>query len=147
MNLIRGAIERPVAVIAAVLMAVLFGGVALTTIPIQLTPDVQRPIITIETDWPGASPVEVEREIAKHPDVFECAVVAAPDPEYGEAPWAFIQPHAGRSLDSEVLADALRASGLATYKIPTRFIELPEFPRVASDKIDKKALLQMAPAE
>ena len=92
-------------------------------------------------------PVEVEREIAKHPDVFECAVVAAPDPEYGEAPWAFIQPHEGRSLDPEVLADALRASGLATYKIPTRFIELGEFPRVASDKIDKKALLELAPAE
>ena len=92
-------------------------------------------------------PAEVEREIAKHPDVFECAVVAAPDPEYGEAPWAFVQPHAGRSLDAAVLADALRASGLATYKIPTRFIELSEFPRVASDKIDKKALLQMAPAE
>ncbi len=92
-------------------------------------------------------PVEVEREIAKHPDVFECAVVAAPDPEYGEAPWAFVQPHEGRSLDPEVLAEALRTSGLATYKIPTRFIELGEFPRVASDKIDKKALLQMAPAE
>ena len=92
-------------------------------------------------------PVEVEREIAKHPDVFECAVVAAPDPEYGEVPWAFIQPHEGNSLDAEVLADALRASGLATYKIPARFIELPEFPRVASDKIDKKALLLMAPAE
>ena len=92
-------------------------------------------------------PVEVEREIAKHPDVFECAVVAAPDPEYGEAPWAFVQPHAGRSLDAEALAEALRTSGLATYKIPARFIELGEFPRVASDKIDKKALLQMAPAE
>ncbi len=92
-------------------------------------------------------PVEVEREIAKHPDVFECAVVAVPDPEYGEVPWAFIQPHEGNSLDPEALSDALRSSGLATYKIPARFIELGEFPRVASDKIDKKALLQMAPAE
>ncbi|MFW5679775.1 MAG: efflux RND transporter permease subunit [Pseudomonadota bacterium] len=63
MNLIRGAIERPVAVVAAVLMAVLFGAVALVSIPIQLTPDVERPVITIETDWPGAAPAEVEREI------------------------------------------------------------------------------------
>ena len=92
-------------------------------------------------------PVEVEREIAKHPDVFECVVVAAPDPEYGEVPWAFVQTHDGKSLDAQSLADALRASGLATYKIPARFIELGEFPRVASDKIDKKALLQMALAE
>lgn len=63
MNLIRYAIERPVAVIAAVLMALLFGYLALTTIPIQLTPDVRKPVITISTAWPGAAPVEVEREI------------------------------------------------------------------------------------
>ncbi|MEZ5930584.1 MAG: efflux RND transporter permease subunit [Alphaproteobacteria bacterium] len=63
MNLIKIAIERPIAVIAAVLMAVLFGLVALTTIPIQLTPDVRKPVITIETRWPGAAPAEVEREI------------------------------------------------------------------------------------
>ena len=63
MNLIRLAIERPIAVIAAVLMAVLFGLVALTSIPIQLTPDVRKPVITITTSWPGASPAEIEREI------------------------------------------------------------------------------------
>jgi HAE1 family hydrophobic/amphiphilic exporter-1 len=63
MNLIRLAIERPVAVVAAVLMALMFGVVALTTIPIQLTPDVRQPVIMITTDWPGAAPAEVEREI------------------------------------------------------------------------------------
>ena len=63
MNLISTAINRPVAVIAAVLLALLFGLVALQTIPIQLAPDVNRPVITIETQWFGAAPVEVEREI------------------------------------------------------------------------------------
>ncbi len=63
MNLIRTAIERPIAVIAAVLLIVLFGLVALTTIPIQLAPDVNRPVITITTNWFGAAPAEVEREI------------------------------------------------------------------------------------
>jgi len=62
-NLIRVAIERPIAVIAAVLMTVLFGMVALERIPIQLAPDVNRPVITVETLWPGAAPAEVEREI------------------------------------------------------------------------------------
>ena len=61
--IIRLAIERPVAVVAAVLMVLLFGVVALYTIPIQLVPDVNRPIITVETRWAGASPAEVEREI------------------------------------------------------------------------------------
>ncbi|MGP1666429.1 MAG: efflux RND transporter permease subunit, partial [Rhodanobacter sp.] len=31
--------------------------------PMQLTPEVQTPTLTIETRWPGASPQEVEREI------------------------------------------------------------------------------------
>jgi HAE1 family hydrophobic/amphiphilic exporter-1 len=62
-GLISLAINRPVAVIAAVLMILLFGLLALNTIPIQLTPNVNRPVITIETGWQGASPSEVEREI------------------------------------------------------------------------------------
>ncbi|MCK4867701.1 MAG: efflux RND transporter permease subunit, partial [Alphaproteobacteria bacterium] len=63
MNLIRHSIQRPTAVMAAVIMAVLFGLVALKTIPIQLAPDVSRPVIRISTNWPGAAPAEVEREI------------------------------------------------------------------------------------
>ncbi|WP_424947595.1 efflux RND transporter permease subunit [Candidatus Spongiihabitans sp.] len=63
MNIIRTAIDRPVAVIAAVLLVVLFGLVALQTIPIQLAPDVNRPVITVTTNWFGAAPAEVEREI------------------------------------------------------------------------------------
>ncbi|MEM9220830.1 MAG: efflux RND transporter permease subunit [Pseudomonadota bacterium] len=63
MNVIKAAIERPIAVVAVVLMALLFGYLALTQIPIQLTPDVRKPVITVETEWAGAAPVEVEREI------------------------------------------------------------------------------------
>lgn len=63
MDIIRVAIDRPIAVVAAVLMAVLFGALALTTIPIQLIPDVRKPVIEVRTTWPGAAPIEVEREI------------------------------------------------------------------------------------
>ena len=63
MDLIRTSIYRPIAVIAAVLMTVMFGIVALERIPIQLAPDVNRPVITVTTTWPGAAPAEVEREI------------------------------------------------------------------------------------
>ncbi len=63
MNLIRLSIEKPVAVVAAVVMVVMFGFAALQTIPIQLTPDVRKPIISITTSWPRAAPAEVEREI------------------------------------------------------------------------------------
>ena len=63
MDPIRLAIERPIAVLAIVLMAVMFGALALSRIPIQLTPDVRKPVLEIETIWPGAAPAEVEREI------------------------------------------------------------------------------------
>ncbi|MEM9146901.1 MAG: efflux RND transporter permease subunit [Pseudomonadota bacterium] len=63
MDLIRIAIDRPVAVLAAVLMAMMFGVLALARIPIQLTPDVRKPVIEITTTWAGAAPAEVEREI------------------------------------------------------------------------------------
>ncbi len=63
MDLIRISIERPVAVISAVLMAVMFGIVAAQTIPIQLAPDVRNPVISIRTTWFGAAPAEIEREV------------------------------------------------------------------------------------
>ncbi|MCV3271813.1 efflux RND transporter permease subunit [Roseobacter sinensis] len=63
MDIIRFAIDRPVAVMAAVVMAVLFGVIAVTRIPIQLAPDVRKPIVVITTNWPGAAPSEIEREI------------------------------------------------------------------------------------
>ena len=63
MDPIRIAIDRPVAVMAVVVMAVLFGVIALTRIPVQLAPDVRKPVVVVETRWPGAAPAEVEREI------------------------------------------------------------------------------------
>ena len=63
MGLIRLAIERPIAVVAAVLMILIFGMLALQRIPIQLTPDVRKPVITVTTYWAGGSPIEMEREV------------------------------------------------------------------------------------
>ena len=63
MDLIRASIQRPIAVVAVVIMAVLFGALALSRIPVQLAPDVRKPVVVVETSWPGAAPAEVEREI------------------------------------------------------------------------------------
>ena len=63
MNLIRIAIDRPIAVLSAVLMVVMFGFVALQTIPIQLAPDVRKPVIEVTTQWGGGAPAEIEREV------------------------------------------------------------------------------------
>jgi HAE1 family hydrophobic/amphiphilic exporter-1 len=63
MNFIAFAIENPVKVTVAVFLLVLFGGIAYLSTPVQLTPDVVEPEITVTTVWPGASAQEVEREI------------------------------------------------------------------------------------
>lgn len=61
--MIKLAIERPVGVLVGVLLVLLFGALSLSGLPIQLTPDVSQPTITVSTIWPGAAPAEVERQI------------------------------------------------------------------------------------
>ncbi len=70
MKLIDSAIAKPVSVIVGVLLLTIFGVLALLKIPVQLTPDVTRPQITVSTTWPGASPQEVEREIVDEQEEY-----------------------------------------------------------------------------
>lgn len=65
MKLIDWSIKYPVTVTVGVLLVTLFGIVGLLQIPIQLTPTIDRPKITVDTRWFGASPKEVEREIVQ----------------------------------------------------------------------------------
>ncbi|MBL1292918.1 MAG: efflux RND transporter permease subunit [Thiotrichales bacterium] len=63
MHLLRLALSNPVAVTVAVLLAFLFGAISLTRLPVQLTPEVERPEISVTTNWRSAAPQEVESEI------------------------------------------------------------------------------------
>ncbi len=63
MILTRQALGNPVAALVAALMLVLFGALSLGRLPVQLTPEVERPEITITTSWRSAAPEEVESEI------------------------------------------------------------------------------------
>jgi len=63
MNPIQFCIRYPVTTAVGVIFLVLFGFVALFNMPVQLTPEVTKPEITVTTIWPGASPQEVERDI------------------------------------------------------------------------------------
>jgi HAE1 family hydrophobic/amphiphilic exporter-1 len=62
-KLVDTAIKKPVTITVGVILLVLFGLISLFRIPIQLTPNVDTPEISVETVWRGASPLEVEREI------------------------------------------------------------------------------------
>ncbi|MCK6459461.1 MAG: efflux RND transporter permease subunit, partial [Planctomycetes bacterium] len=63
--LVSSFVHNPVKVTVGVLLVALFGTIGLLSMPMQLTPEVQTPQITVETRWPGASPQEVEREIVQ----------------------------------------------------------------------------------
>jgi len=62
-NLVRLSLSNPVAVAVAVLLVLLFGIISLSRLPVQLTPEVEEPQISISTSWRAAAPAEVEAEI------------------------------------------------------------------------------------
>ena len=66
---IKLAIKQPIAVAALVFLIIAFGLVALQKIPIQMTPDIDKPILQVRVSWPGASPEDVEREVVTRLEV------------------------------------------------------------------------------
>ena len=88
------------------------------------------------------SSLEVEAVLHQHPDVRLAAVVAAPDPKWGETAWAFVEVKPGGQADTDDLDLHCRAH-LAGFKRPRRFIS-GELPKTATGKIQKFALRQRA---
>ena len=86
------------------------------------------------------SSVEVEAAIEEHPAVGEAAVVAAPDPRWGEMPVALIVLRNGCNLTMDELLTHLR-SRLAKFKHPRRFqFVAGPLPRTATGKLRKQGL-------
>ncbi len=65
MDFIRFAINKPVSVCVGVILILMFGILGIRGLPVQLTPDVETPQITVTTTWPGATPYEVEKDIVE----------------------------------------------------------------------------------
>ncbi|HJU38732.1 MAG TPA: efflux RND transporter permease subunit, partial [Tahibacter sp.] len=63
MKLIETSLRNPVAVGVTVLLVCVFGLMSLMELPLQLFPDIERPQISIQTNWRAASPEEVESEL------------------------------------------------------------------------------------
>lgn len=63
MKLTESALQNPAAVAAALALILLFGVLALLRLPLQLFPDIERPQLSVQTDWRAASPQEIESEI------------------------------------------------------------------------------------
>jgi multidrug efflux pump subunit AcrB len=60
---IRFSLEKPVILSVGIIIVSLFGLAALFRVPLQLIPDLDPRIVTVQTFWPGASPQDVEKEI------------------------------------------------------------------------------------
>ncbi|MGJ3242666.1 MAG: efflux RND transporter permease subunit [Opitutales bacterium] len=56
-------LRRGTLLTVSVLIVMIFGVIAALRIPVQMIPDLEVRVISIETTWPGATPQDVEKEI------------------------------------------------------------------------------------
>ena len=92
------------------------------------------------------SSIEVEDVLYLHPAVMSCAVVARPDPKWGETPLAYVETRPDRTPDSDASREALAAeliahcrANLARYKCP-REIRFESIPKTNTGKVQKHLL-------
>lgn len=119
MGLINSSIRFPVTVVVGVLIAIMGGFVALKNVPIQLTPDVKRPIITVTTNWFGASPEEIEKEIVDQQE------------EYLKSVEGVLKMNSTSSSGQGVITlefDAGMDMNAALVKVTNKLNEVPSYP-------------------
>jgi fatty-acyl-CoA synthase len=90
----------------------------------------------------NVSSIEIESRLFKHPAVALAAVVAKPDPKWGEVPCAFVELKAGAAATEADLIAFCRES-LAGFKTPKRVI-FGELPKTSTGKIQKFLLREQA---
>ena len=88
------------------------------------------------------SSLEVEDALYRHPSVLACAVVAKPDPKWGESPLAFVELKSGAAVSQADLM-AHCTTLLASYKVPKE-IRFEEIPKTSTGKIQKFQLRERA---
>ena len=88
------------------------------------------------------SSIEVEDALYRHPAVVACAVVARPDPKWGETPVAYVELRAGAQVTAAELVAHCKGL-LAGYKVP-REIRFEDIPKTSTGKIQKFQLRERA---
>ncbi|MGX5651002.1 acyl-CoA synthetase [Hydrogenophaga sp. YM1] len=88
------------------------------------------------------SSIEVEDALYRHPAVMACAVVAKPDPKWGESPLAFVELRPGaQTTEAELIAHCRTL--LAGYKVP-KAVRFEAIPKTSTGKIQKFELRERA---
>jgi fatty-acyl-CoA synthase len=88
------------------------------------------------------SSLEVEDALYRHPAVLACAVVARPDPKWGETPLAYVELQPGKQVGAAELIAHCKGL-LASYKVP-REIRFEPIPKTSTGKIQKFSLRDRA---
>jgi fatty-acyl-CoA synthase len=88
------------------------------------------------------SSIEVEDVLYRHPDVLAAAVVAKPDPRWGETPCAFVELKAGATATPEDMVAHCKKH-LAGFKVP-KSVVFGELPKTSTGKIQKFELRKQA---
>jgi fatty-acyl-CoA synthase len=82
------------------------------------------------------SSIEIENVLYQHPGISEAAVVARPDPVWGETPCAFVSlKNSNQALDENDLIEYCK-NHLASYKVPKRII-FGDLPKTSTGKMQK----------
>lgn len=84
-------------------------------------------------------PAEVEGVLATHPGIADVAVIAQPDPKWGEVGLAVVVPRAAGVLTTEDIITFCDGK-LARYKIPKYVVFAESLPRNAMGKVIKTEL-------
>ena len=92
-----------------------------------------------ENIYPG----EVEALLERHPAIQQAAVVAVPDEIKGQKPVAFVVRSPGTTLNEQQVKDHALANAPA-FQHPRRVWFLDELPLAGTNKIDRKALVNLA---
>jgi len=126
MQLIDAFVRNPVKISVGVLLVALFGFIGLLWMPMQMTPEVEVPKISIQTRWPGASPEEVEREIVVEQEEFLQSVEGVTK----------LSAECSDSLGSITLEFAVGTDlSEALLKVNARLQQVPEYPEDADEPV------------
>jgi len=88
------------------------------------------------------APREIEDLLTALPEVERAAVIGLPDTRLGERACACVVLRPDAEIDLDTVVTRLRATGLATYKLPERLEVVDALPTTASGKVQKHELVR-----
>jgi len=97
----------------------------------------------IVTGGENVYPREVEEVLLEHPEVTDVAVIGTPDDRWGQVVTAVLKESAKESAPADAELQAWARERLAGYKVPRRWVRLPQLPRNATGKVLKHELRAM----